>query len=123
MIIEPSRIMAAFQRNCTGIVEVSAADIRAEPRFSPAREVWSYRTVRVYGDDRAQILEALENEGSFELARLEGVVMTRGDARATIYAMACEGSVELDIRGGLGADVVVRPGLFGSFAPVRAYGT
>jgi hypothetical protein len=112
----------ASGRNCAGIIEVGAADIRAEPRFSSAREVWSYRTVHVHGDDRLQILEALENEGPVELARLDGLVMTRGEARATIYSMACEGSVELDLRDGLDADTVVRIGQFGFSASLRAYG-
>lgn len=113
----------AFARNCAGIIVVDAADILSEPRCSSAREVWSHRAMRVHGDDRAQILDTLESEGPTKLARLEEMVVTRGEARATIYAMACEGTIELDLRSGLGPDAVALPGRFGGSMPLPAYGT
>jgi hypothetical protein len=117
-----SLLDVAFARNCAGIIVVDAADILSEPHCSSAREVWSHRTVRVHGDDRAQILETLESEGPTKLARLEEMVVTRGDARATIYAMACEGTIELDLRSGLGRDAVALPGRFGGSMLQGAYG-
>jgi hypothetical protein len=113
----------AFERNCAGIIVVDAADILSEPRCSSAREVWSHRTMRIHGDDRAQVLEMLESEGPTKLARLEEMVVTRGEARATIYAMACEGTIELDLRSGLGRDAVALPSRFGGSTLLRAYGT
>lgn len=103
---------------------VDAADILSEPRCSAAREVWSYRTIRLHGDDRAQVLETLESEGPTKLSRLEEMVVTRGEARATIYAMACEGTIELDLGSGLGPDAVALAGRFGGprdHGPRRVY--
>jgi hypothetical protein len=113
----------AFARNCDGIIVVDASDIMSEPRCSSAREVWSHRTMRVHGDDRAQILETLESEGPTKLARLKEMVVTHGDARATVYAMACEGTIELDLRSGLGRDAMALTGRFGGSTLLRAYGT
>lgn len=116
-------LQVAFERNCTGMIEISAADIRAEPRLSSAREVWRHRTVHVHADDRAQVVEALASEGPLELARLDELFSTRHEARAVIYSLACEGTVELDLRIGLGADAVVRTGSHRPVARLRAYGT
>jgi hypothetical protein len=113
----------AFARNCAGIIVVDAADIMSEPRCSSAREVWGHRTIRIHGDDRAQVIETLESEGPTKLARLEEMLETRGDARATIYAMACEGTIELDLRGGLGTHALALPPRFGGSTPLRVYGT
>ena len=111
----------ALARNCAGIMEVKAADIRGEPHCSAAREVWGYRSVHVHGDDRCRIIEALQMEGPIELGRLERRVCTRGDARATLYALACEGSLELDLSEGLRDECMVRAGQFGFV--MSAYGT
>lgn len=112
----------AFARKCSGIMVVDANDIMAEPCLSSAREVWNYRTMRVHADDRAEIVGALEHEGPTTLARLEQMAMTRSDARAAIYAMACDGTVELDLRCGLGPDAMVLPGRFGGSMPMTAFG-
>ncbi len=112
----------AFARRCHGIIEVSAADLRAEPRCSAARDVWSHHAVRVHADDRAEIREALEIGGPLGLAQLMGSVATRGDARAVVFALACEGSVEFDLRDGITDDLIVRPGYTGSSVGLRAYG-
>ncbi|WMT76285.1 hypothetical protein [Bradyrhizobium sp. Ash2021] len=103
----------AFARQCSGIMVVDANDIMAEPRLSSAREVWNYRNMRIHADDRAEIVGALENEGPTTLARLGEIAMTRSDTRAAIYAMACDGTIELDLRCGLGPDGLVLPGRFG----------
>lgn len=116
-------LQVAFERKCAGMLQVSAADIRKKLRFSSAREVWRYRTVHVHGDDRAQVVEVLESEGSLNFTRLDELVSTRGETRAVIYALACEGSVELELRVGLADDAVVRAGRFACSAPLRAYGT
>jgi hypothetical protein len=111
----------AFARRCHGIIEVNAADVRTEPRCSAAREVWSHRTVRMHADDRAEILETLERDGPVELAQLVESVSTRGEARALIYALASEGAVEVDLRGGITDGLVVRPGYAGSSVGLHAY--
>ncbi|MFK4643500.1 hypothetical protein ABIF96_002074 [Bradyrhizobium ottawaense] len=112
----------AFASGCHGVIEVSAADIRSEPRCSAAREVWSHRAVRLHSDDRAEILETLERDGPVSLAQLIETVATRGDARALIFALASEGAVALDLRGGITDDLIVRSGYTGSSAGLRAYG-
>jgi hypothetical protein len=103
-------LQVAFERGCAGIMEVTAADIRAEPRLSSAREVWSHGSVYIHGDDRARIVEALESEGPLEMAELERLADTRREVRAVVCALACEGSVELDLRFGLGPAATVRLG-------------
>jgi len=103
-------LQLAFERGCAGVIEVSAADIRAEPRLSSAREVWAHNRMYVHADDRARIVEALESEGPLELATLDRAAETRREARAVICALACEGTVELDLRLGLGADALVTLG-------------
>ncbi|QAU44071.1 hypothetical protein [Bradyrhizobium guangzhouense] len=112
----------AFARKCHGIIELRADDVRAEPRCSAAREVWSHRSVRMHADDRAEILEALEDGGPAGLAQLAASVVTRGEARTLIYALACEGAVELDLRCGLSDDMIVRSGYAGFSAGLSAYG-
>jgi hypothetical protein len=118
----PKLLEVAFARKCSGIMVVDANDIMAEPRLSSAREVWNYRTMRVHADDRAEIVGALENEGPTTLARLGQMAMTRSDARAAIYAMACDGTIELDLRCGLGPDAMVLPGRFGGSMLMTAFG-
>jgi len=103
-------LQVAFERGCAGIMEVTAADIRAEPRLSSAREVWGHGSIYVHGDDRAQIVEALESEGPLEMAELDRLADTRRETRAVVCALACEGSVELDLRLGLGPAATVRLG-------------
>lgn len=103
-------LQVAFERGCAGIIEISADDVRAEPRLSSAREVWGHASVYVHSDDRSRIVEALESEGPLELATLDRVAETRREARAVVCALACEGTVELDLRLGLGAAAVVRLG-------------
>ncbi|MGY3236679.1 hypothetical protein ACVMAJ_003569 [Bradyrhizobium sp. USDA 4448] len=112
----------AFARRCHGIIEVTAADIRAEPRCSAAREVWSHRSVRMHADDRAEILETLERDGPVGLGQLVGSVATRGEARALVFALASEGAVELDLHGGITDELIVRSGCTGSSVGLRAFG-
>ncbi|MBW7974124.1 hypothetical protein [Bradyrhizobium sp. BR 10289] len=112
----------AFARRCHGIIELSAADVRSEPRCSAAREIWSHRGVRIHSDDRAEIRESLETSGPVALTELVASVMTRGDARAVIYALACEGAIEFDLHGGITDDLIVRSGLPGYAGSLRAYG-
>ncbi|WP_354110857.1 hypothetical protein [Bradyrhizobium sp. S3.12.5] len=112
----------AFARKCHGIIELRSSDVRTEPRCTAAREVWSHRAVRIHADDRAEIVETLEGRGPIGLAPLTETVCTRGEARALVYALACEGAVELDLRHGLDNLTIVRSGHAGSSAGLRAHG-
>ncbi|MFK4536377.1 hypothetical protein ABIA00_004560 [Bradyrhizobium ottawaense] len=112
----------AFARRCHGLIELRAADVRAEPRCSAAREVWSHRAVRMHGDDRSEILETLEGGGPVCLRELVASVATRGEARTLVYALACEGALELDLGCGLADDLIVRSGHLGFPVGMRAYG-
>jgi hypothetical protein len=101
----------AFDENCSGILTVKAADIRREPRLTSAREVWRFATMTVDGADRAEVLGALDAEGPIPVRALEGLISTRRDMLAVVYALACEGSVSLDLHTGLDGRTIVRAGI------------
>lgn len=114
----------AFAEQCSGIMTVTELDIRREPRFSAAREVWRHRVMIERSDDREAVLGALEMRGPLPLCDLPGVVELRRDIELVIYAMACAGSVTLDLRCPLDHRTIVRAGnrpvsTFGNLA----YGT
>ena len=113
----------AFTKKCDGIIVIGPDDIMSEPRLSSSREVWGYRTMRVAGDDRVEIMGVLEHEGPTEFARLEQMATTRCDVRAAVYAMTCDGTVELDMHCGLGPNALVLPSRFGGSMLMTAFGT
>jgi hypothetical protein len=104
-------LQLAFEQGCAGLIEVDEASIRCEPRFSSSREVWQYASLRVSASDREQIIETLENEGPIPLRALDGLVQTSRDVVDVVYALACEGSVVLDLRASLGDRAIVRAGV------------
>jgi len=104
-------LLLAFERDCTALLQIATSDIRAEPLFSNAREVWRHRDVTVNYEDRMQVLDALYAEGPFALGDLDRLVSTRADAMAVVFALACECTVELDLRHDLGEHTIVRAGV------------
>lgn len=114
-------LQLGFEQECSGIIAITAADIGREPRLSAAREVWFHADMTVTADDRAQVLDALDREGPVPLRALHGLVATRRDPAQVVYALACEGSVSVDLRTGLGDRAIVRGGGLG-FGGLR-YGT
>lgn len=113
-------LQLGFELGCSGILAVTAADVGREPLLSAAREVWRHSAIAVNACDRAQILEALEQEGPVPLRSMNGLVDTRRDPTEVVYALACEGSVAIDLSGGLHGRAIVRGGDVGL---IRCYGT
>ncbi len=113
----------AFAEGCTGIMTVTSADIRREPRFTSARTVWRRRRDTLHVDDREAVIGTLECEGPLQLRALSGLIHTRRGLEAVVHAMACEGSVVIDITEPLDDRAVVRVGPRAVGAAVLAYGT
>lgn len=103
-------LQLGFEEKCSGLLAVTDSDVRRDPLFSSAREVWRHATININAADRSQIVDALETEGPVPLRALEGLVNTRRDTVEVVYALACEGSVILDLRAPLGDRAIVRAG-------------
>jgi hypothetical protein len=100
----------AFSEGCSGIQVVTEADVRREPRFSTAREVWRHRHVSVHTDDREAVLAVLDQEGPIPIRSLGGLIHTRRDIETVVYCLACDGSLSLDVAQGLDDRTVIRVG-------------
>jgi hypothetical protein len=72
------------------------ADLDKRPRASNCDLVWACRRRKVAPDDRILILRRLEESAAFPLIEVASVVRT-GDGVATVFALACENLVELDL--------------------------
>lgn len=117
-------LQLAFDEKCSGLLALTEAAVRREPLFSSAREVWRYAAVRINASDRAQVVDALEAEGPVPLRALDGLVNTSRDVVEVIYALACEGSVTLDLRAPLDDRAIVRAGITGAAGGLHLrYGT
>lgn len=114
-------LQIGFDRDCSGIIAVTAADVGREPRLSAARQVWFHAGMTVTADDRAEVLGAIDREGPVPLRSLHALAATRRDAAQVVYALACEGSVSIDLRAGLDGRAIVRAGSLGLGA--LRYGT
>ncbi|MCK1298472.1 hypothetical protein IVB33_08240 [Bradyrhizobium sp. 24] len=102
-----------FEQRCSGIIAVTAADVGREPRLSAAREVWFHAGMTVTADDRAHVLDALDREGPVPMRSLQALAGTRRDPAQVVYALACEGSLSIDLRRGLEGRAIVRGGGLG----------
>ncbi|MGY3449164.1 hypothetical protein [Bradyrhizobium sp. USDA 4353] len=117
-------LQIGFEQGCSGIMEVTRSDIGREPRLSAARQVWRFNAVTITAGDRAQVLDALDQEGPLPLRALRGLTATRRDVTEVIYALATEGSLSIDLSAGLDGRTIVRAGV--SYAPAGLclrYGT
>ncbi|AWO87536.1 hypothetical protein [Bradyrhizobium diazoefficiens] len=106
-------LQIGFEQRCSGIIAVTAADVGLEPRLSAARQVWFHAGMTVTADDRAEVLDALDREGPVPLRSLQALAATRRDPAQVVYALACEGSVSVDLRAGLDGRAIVRGGSLG----------
>ncbi|MGX1007058.1 hypothetical protein AB7M69_001415 [Bradyrhizobium japonicum] len=106
-------LQIGFEQCCSGIIAVTAADVGLEPRLSAARKVWFHAGMTVTADDRAQVLDTLDREGPVPLRSLQALAATRRDPAQVVYALACEGSVSIDLRAGLDGRAIVRGGSLG----------
>lgn len=103
-------LQLAFDKKYSGLLGVTEADVRREPRFASAREVWRHAEIKINAGDRSQIVDTLNAEGPIPLRALEGLVSTRRDAIEVVYALACEGIVTLDLCSPLDDRAIVRTG-------------
>ncbi|WP_375762576.1 hypothetical protein ACE10W_05175 [Bradyrhizobium sp. B025] len=88
---------------------VTAEDLRAEPRRSNVRLVWSYKDKPVALPLRLRILKALADEGPMELGRLLETVRSDIDPSPALMSLACADLLELDLTSGpLGPTTQVR---------------
>lgn len=116
-------LQIGFEQGCSGIIEVTAADIGREPHLSAARQVWRFNAVTITTGDRAQVLDALDQEGPLPLRALRGLTATRRDVTEVIFALACEGSLSIDLSAGLDGRTIVRAGVSYVPAGLLRYGT
>ncbi|MET4149078.1 MULTISPECIES: hypothetical protein [unclassified Bradyrhizobium] len=115
-------LQVGFDEHCSGLLAVGDADVRREPLFTSAREVWRHAGINIHAADRAQVLETLESEGPVPVRALKGLTDTSREVVQVIYALACEGSVALDLRSPLDDRAIVCVGFSAKSAHVR-YGT
>jgi hypothetical protein len=80
------------------LISVRAADVELEPRCSNAREVWRHRNLRVPADICANVVASVEAQGELSLRQLAKVIDSRFPMPSTVYALACGGVVDLDLK-------------------------
>jgi hypothetical protein len=78
-------------------IEVTAAEIMSEPRFSSARAVWTYRRCAVSLNMRTKIEAALAEEGPLSLHHLCTLVAGPQDPFSCVLSLACADVVEIDL--------------------------
>jgi hypothetical protein len=79
------------------LVELHPDEIRREPRFTNAREVWRYNNHDVPLSDRLQIMHALAEEGPQSIMELANRISPTVDVVASVCSLACSNIVELEI--------------------------
>jgi hypothetical protein len=108
---EEGLVPLAYAELGLGVLQLTAADVTAEPRFSNARTVWHHHGDTVSHDDRAAVCGAVEEHGALSIRHLDEIVGFGKPAVDVVYPLACEGALELDIlRKPLGPLTTVRLG-------------
>jgi hypothetical protein len=108
---EEGLVLVAFSELGIATLKQSAEEILQDPGFSSARTIWQYSNTEISFHDRATIIAALENHGPLSIRELQKVVHVRRPLTTLVYALACEGSIEIDIsERALSGRTVVRPG-------------
>ncbi|WP_409192012.1 hypothetical protein [Bradyrhizobium sp. RDM4] len=88
---------------------VTTEDLRAEPRRSNVRLVWSYKDLAVAVPLRVRILKTLADDGPMELGRLLETIRSDRDPSTAVMSLACSDLLELDLTSGpLGPSTLVR---------------
>jgi hypothetical protein len=98
-IDEEGLVLVAYDLLGLDVLRLKAAEVRAEPRLSNARMVWRHHGRIVGYDDRAAICGVLEEQGALPMRELEASVQTSRPLAGSVYALACEGTLDLDIFG------------------------
>jgi hypothetical protein len=108
---EEGLVLLAYAALGLGVLQLCAADVRVEPRFSNARTVWHHHGDTVSHDDRAAVCGAVEEHGALSIRHLDEIVQFSKPAVDVVYPLACEGALELDIfREHVGPHTTVRLG-------------
>ena len=111
-IDEEGLVLVAYDLLDLDVLRLKAAQVRAEPRLSNARTVWRHHGRIVGYDDRAAICGVLEEHGALPMRKLEAAVQTSRPLAGSVYALACEGVLDLDIFDEpLSGHTVIRMGL------------
>lgn len=88
---------------------VTADDLRAEPRRSNARLVWSYKDRPVAVPLRQSIPKLLADEGPMQLGALLETIRSGEDHSLAVTSLACSDLLEIDLKSGpLGPSTIVR---------------
>ena len=93
---ELARLSDALRCNGLRLLERDAQDIKREPLFSNACEIWSHERYHVPLMDRLRISAALD-EGPLSILELEERVRPTSDILAALCALACANLVQLNI--------------------------
>ncbi|MET3973020.1 hypothetical protein [Bradyrhizobium sp. S3.9.1] len=94
---ELGQLIRALAGNGLRLLERDASDIKTEPFFSSAREVWSHQRYPVSVRDRLKIAAALNEDGPQTVLELEERIRPSCDLLAAVCALACEDRVVLNI--------------------------
>jgi hypothetical protein len=94
---EEGALRLALQRRAISILDLTAADIRVEPRLTNAREVWNHRDFHVALGDRIRILQALDDEGPQSIKALQQIAYTSADLASALCSLACADLIEIEI--------------------------
>ena len=94
---ESARLAHAIGRHGLRLLERDRSDVRREPLFSNAREIWSHAGRHVSLVDRLKIGLALEESGPQSIAELEKRARLACDLVGAVCALACENLLRLDI--------------------------
>jgi hypothetical protein len=94
---EEGLVLVAFANLGISSIEKSAEEILQEPRCSNAREIWQNCNTRVSFHDQADVVTALEAHGALTIRELGKIVDVSRPLTTVIYALACEGVIEIDI--------------------------
>jgi hypothetical protein len=96
-IVEDHLARQAFSELGLESIEVTAADIMKEPRFSSARAVWTYRRCAVSIEMRFKIQAALAEEGPLPLHHLCTLVQGPQDPFTSVLSLVCADVLEIDL--------------------------
>ena len=95
---EQARLEFALRRNGLILLEQDALEIRREPLFSNARQVWTHERDDVSLVDRLRISAALAEYGPQSIWELETRARPTSSALAATCALACQNLLTLSIQ-------------------------
>lgn len=108
---EHARIEFALRCNGLQLLERDAREIRTDPLFSNARQVWEHQRDGVSLIDRLRISAVLAEYGPQTISDLEERARPDGDILRTVCALACQNLLTLNIQDNpLGPSTMVAAG-------------